>query len=115
MTGYELFKKVCALLGYYDLHSGNDNAKSTVFCDIVNQIAQDLNIKEIKTLSEKIICKPYQKEALTYGCAMLFSVSLSDSGCAAMYSELYNSKRCKALSACDIRADVLPSPKIGGI
>ncbi len=115
MTGSELFKKVCTMLGCYDFAENNDNGKGAAFLNIVNQISADLGIKEIDSLSQSLNIKECQKEAVIYGCAMLFSVTLRDSGCAKMYTQLYNSKRAKALSQSDFRKDILPKPVLGGM
>ncbi len=115
MTGFELYKKVCTLLGCYDLTENQDNGKSTAFLNMLNQICNDLNLKEIGSLTDAVLYKENQKEALIYGCAMLFSVTLRDSGCAKIYTQLYNSKRAKALSQKDTRKDTLPAPSVGGM
>ena len=114
MTGYKLYKRVCSLLGYNDFGT-NEDTKSGLFLSILNQICEDLKIAEIKSLSDEIIFEAHKKEALIYGSAMLFSASLNDSGCADMYTSIYNSKRSKALSETDTRKDVLPKPLNGGV
>ncbi len=115
MTGYDIFKRVCALLGCYDFLENTDNARSTSFCGIVNQIALDLKLGPIENLSQEIGCNSKFYDALIYGCAMLFSASLRDNGCVKMYSQLYSFKRSKALSTGDTIYDVLPSVFEGGI
>ncbi len=115
MTGYELYKRVCALLGYHYTDKDDDNAKGTAFCGMINQMAEDLKIPEIKSLSDKIEVPPHKKEALIYGCAMLHAAALNDSGCVKMFSQLYLNKRSKALNETDKREDTLPKPFIGGI
>ncbi len=114
MTGFDLFRRVCSLLGCQEFAENGENEKTTAFCGMINQIAQDLGLEEIKSLTDEIPLKDKQREALVYGCAMLFSVSLGDNACARMYSQLYNSKRSKALSTTDKRYDVLPSTLKGG-
>ena len=47
MTGYELYKRVCALLGCHYTDKDSDNAAGTAFCGMINQIAEDLKISEI--------------------------------------------------------------------
>ncbi len=115
MTGYDIYNRVCALLGCHDLVESKENGKCAVFLNMLNQICQDLGISEIDSLSQKILLHENQKEAFIYGCAMLFSVTLRDSGCAKIYTELYNSKRAKALCKTDTRKDTLPSPTLGGM
>lgn len=115
MTGYDIFDRVCALLGCHDLIENKENGKCAVFLNMLNQICADLGISESESLSQKIIIKETQTEALIYGSAMLFAVTLRDSGCAKIYTELYNSKRAKALCKTDTRQDILPSPSLGGM
>lgn len=115
MTGYELYKRVCALLGYHYTDKDSDNAAGTAFCGMINQIAEDLKISEIKSLADKIEVGLNKREALIYGCAMLYATSLKDSGCVKMFSQLYTSKRGKALNETDIRDDILPKPVVGGM
>ncbi|MBQ6848129.1 MAG: hypothetical protein IJO62_04375 [Clostridia bacterium] len=113
MTGYDIYKRVCSLLGYKDF--GNENDKGAVFHEMLNQIASDLKLDETKSLSDEIPLTTPQKEAVIYGSAMLLAVSIGDSNCAKLYSELYNCKRSSALSSSDLRVDVLPTPQSGGI
>lgn len=115
MTGYDIFKRVCLLLGYHDMAENADNVKITAFSGMLKQIGEDLQIEGIKNMTDSITADKKQIEALIYGCAMLFSASLNDSGCAQMYSKIYNGKRSGALSKTDIRLDVLPNPTQGGI
>ena len=114
MTGYELYNKVCFLLGYYDFIQDNDSSKKLAFLGMINQITDDLKLKGIEALSDKMDIDLKYRDALIYGCAMLFSMSLKDSGCAKMYSVLYANKRSSVLSATDTRRDVLPKPLGGG-
>lgn len=115
MTGYDIYDRVCGLLGCHDLIGHKENGKCAVFLNMLNQICADLGVRNLENLSQKIIMKETQTEALIYGSAMLFSVTLRDAGCAKIYTELYNSKRAKALSKTDTRQDILPSPSIGGM
>ena len=115
MTGYDIYDRVCGLLGCHDLIEHKENGKCAVFLNMLNQICADLGVRSLENLSQKIIMKETQTEALIYGSAMLFSVTLRDAGCAKIYTELYNSKRAKALSKTDTRQDILPSPSIGGM
>ena len=115
MTGYELYKKVCALLGYHYTDKDSDNTTGTAFCGMINQIAADLKISEIKSLADKIEVGLNKREALIYGCAMLYATSLKDSGCVKKISQLYTSKRGKALNETAQREDILPKPVVGGM
>ncbi len=114
MTGYELRKRVCSLLGYLETESNNTLLKNENFTNIANQISSDLRLKEIENLSEILSLSPMEFEVLTYGCAMLLATALRDIGSAEVYSGLYNSKRALCLNETDKIKDVLPSPFLGG-
>ncbi len=109
MTGYDVYKKVCSILGYFDLQEGQTPLHSQAMNDIVNQICTDLKLSLIENLSEEISNDKKVCEALIYGTAMLMAAALRDSGCSALYSELYNAKRASVLGAACTRADVLPT------
>lgn len=115
MTGYNIYKKICALLGYSVGSDSHSDRRTERMTSIINQIAQDLKIDAISSLSEKIETTPQKKEALIYGCAMMLAVTESDSSHANLFGELYNAKRGAALSCTDTRQDTLPAPSEGGI
>ena len=115
MTGNEIFNRVCFLLGYYDFLKDNDPAKKLAFLEIINQIADDLNLNKTASLSDGLNLTPKQAEALIYGSCMLFSLSLKDSNTAKVYSALYSVKRSSALNIQGKREDVLPYPLDGGV
>ncbi len=115
MTGYELYAGVCRLLGCYEFIEDGDSVKKQAFLSAANQICEDLGIKALDGLSQKIEAEAKFTEALTYGSAMLFAMSLKDSGCAKMYSVLYASKRKSVLCTADARGDVLPVAESGGV
>lgn len=114
MTGYDIFKRVCSLLGYADF-SENPNGSATVsFWHILNQILSDLKLPEAETLSSVIEANQKQKEAIIYGSASLFAGSLNDTTLANTYTQLYNAKRNGVLCESDTRRDVIPTPSGGG-
>ncbi|MBO5322446.1 MAG: hypothetical protein J6B22_07610 [Clostridia bacterium] len=115
MTGTEIFNRVCFLLGYYDFLKDNDQTKKLALIQIINQIADDLNLSKIASLSDSLTLTSKQAEALIYGVCMLFALSLKDSNTAKVYSSLYSVKRSTALNIQAKREDVLPYPLDGGV
>ncbi len=114
MTGYELKKRVCSLLGFLETESNSTLLKNESFTNLVNQIGCDLNQEEIANLSESVSDAPRLREAYIYGAAMLFAAALGDEAKAEAYSEIYNAKRAGCLGSSDKIKDVLPTPLSGG-
>ena len=114
MTGYDIYKKVCLLLGYDGDENTHTNTKAESMTEIINRIATDLQAEEIENLSCSVTLGKSKEDALIYGCAMLLAVTLNDAGHARLFSELYNAKRGAALKQSGTRFDVLPVPPNGG-
>ncbi len=114
MTGYDILKQTCALLGYESQIYNSDDSKKIAFWHILNQILTDLELPETKGLSDILTLSQKQKEALIYGCAMLFSASVSDIALSNTFTALYNGKRNGVLCKKDIREDTIPFPVNGG-
>ena len=114
MTGNEIFNRVCFLLGYYDFLKENDNIKRLAFCQILNQIAEELHLGKLSSLNDKFELNDKTNDALIYGSAMLFALSLKDANTAKVYSTLYSVKRSAALNTSEKREDALPFPIDGG-
>lgn len=114
MTGYDIFKRVCSLLGYADFSANADGSMAISFWHILNQILSDLKLPEAETLSSVINAKQRQKEAIIYGCAFLFAGSLNDTTLANTFTQLYNAKRIGGLCENSTRQDVIPTPSGGG-
>lgn len=115
MTGYDLYKKICALLGYAVSTNTVGDRRAERMTDIINQISADLKMPKISRLSSEICAHPEKREALIYGCAMMLAVTEQDASNAAFFAELYNAKRTAALCEGDCRKDVLPVPGYGGV
>ncbi len=115
MTGYDIYKKSCAVLGYYDIAEGRSPIRGEAFTDMLNQILADLKADAVEDLGQEMTLTTKLQEACVYGCAMLLSVALKDSNCASLYSQLYNLKRSVVLSGTDKRYDVLPATLDGGV
>ena len=114
MTGYDIFKMVCALLGCEGFFENGDESKSVSFLYILNQILSDLKLPEVGALSSVIDLSQNQKETVVYGCAMLLAGNLNDMALANTFTQLYNGKRNGILCENTTRQDVIPTPSGGG-
>jgi len=113
MTGYDIAKKVAALLGY-SLNDEHTTARKDRIFHIINRVSEDLNISAIDNLTAEITAPAVKIEALIYGSAMMLAVSESDAGHAQIFAQLYSAKRTAALSGTTTREDVLPTSDFGG-
>ena len=114
MNGFELYNKVLTRLGFsrYEQDSFDEGLLKRVL-ELINQIAADLQLEGIKTLSENMNYNFAQTEAICCGVAMLFSLSEGDSEKNKIYTALYNSKRAALLSKTAYVEDVLPKVNNG--
>ncbi len=115
MTGYDIYKKSCSALGYFNLEEGHSPLRGDAAKDMINQICGDLKLKPIKSLSEELSFTQNQLQALIYGLCMLLSTALRDSDGNGAYSRLYKVKRATLLAESVSREDVLPKPSDGGL
>ena len=117
MTGYDLYKRCMALMGYVTSSDEaiSDHTLISRFTEIINQVALDLKIPPIGTLSEEISISEAKKDALCYGAAMVLSFSEGDMTKNQFFTKIYNSKRSIALSEVTKISDILPSVGSGGI
>lgn len=113
MKGYDILKKAALRAGISE-SDALSNAFAKKAAEFINQIANDLKIGEIASLSEEILCTEALAEALCCGVTMLISLDINDSEKNSVFTDIYNSKRAAALSQTDIVADVLPKPYGGG-
>lgn len=117
MTGYDIYKRCMALMGYTE-SSGEvviDHTLISRFTEFLNQIALDLKLPPVKNLSEKISASDAKADALCYGTAMLLSFSEGDMTKNQFFTNIYNSKRSSALSESSTISDVLPNVGSGGV
>lgn len=115
MTGYDIYKRVLALLGYLnaaDVVVGEENLFKRSL-DVINQICFDLNIETINSLSCKIEANEIKIDALCYGVAMILSLIEGDGAKNKLFAQIYNAKRSKALSKSDTVQDKLPKMNYG--
>lgn len=116
MTGFDIYNRCLALMGYNISESSVSNQiLIDKFPHILNQVASDLKIHNIKCLSENIETSPAKAEALYYGAAMLLSLTEGETDKNQVFTEIYNSKRAAALSQKECIEDVLPTTGAEGI
>ena len=117
MTGYDIYKRCMALMGYTTSNDEviSDHTLISRFTEIINQIALDLKLSPIQSLSDKISVNDAKTDALCYGAAMLLSFSEGDLTRNQFFTNIYNSKRNIALSEITSISDVLPSVGSGGV
>lgn len=116
MKAFDIYKRAMRLLGYGDIL--NDEALRQRFeeqsAELISQVAADLHIREISSLSDELEADAQQLEALTYGTAMLISLIEGDSSKNRIFTALYNAKRASSLKAKAIIADVMPQTEVDG-
>ena len=117
MKGYDIYKRCMSLMGYI---ASNDEVISDYtliarFLEFLNQIALDLKMPSIESLSEELSVSTEKIDALCYGTAMLLSFSEGDMTKNQFFANIYNSKRTAALSEVSNISDVLPSVGSEGI
>lgn len=116
MNGYDIYKKAALRLGYNsatDTTAFDSKTLSRVL-EIINQIALDLKLKTIETLSQKIVCSDEKLEALCCGTAMLLSLTEGDAEKNKIFTEIYNAKRSAVLNEISTIKDTLPYTVLGG-
>lgn len=110
MTGNDIIKRSASLLGYSD-RDGEIGQITPILSRgvaIINQISNDLNIKEIKNLSDEIVSDKKYSEAMTLGVSMLIAQNLNDTQKANYFTNLYNLKRGDFKSKTGKVKDILP-------
>ena len=112
MKGYDIYKKASLRAGITekDILSDSFTFKSAEY---INQIANDLKIKGLNSLSENIECSPEKAEALCCGVAMLICLDIEDGSKAKVLTDIYNAKRASVLSGVSTVKDILPKPDGG--
>lgn len=115
MTGYDIYKRAISLLGYDG--SGNTIVvKDTIVersLDLMNQIAEDINLEKIASLSKEFEGNNKHLQALCYGTAMLIAISEGESEKVNLFSQIYNAKRAAALNHISTVEDSLPTVSNG--
>ena len=111
MTGYEVYRRAAALLGYYDDGISRENegfsGESMVF---INRILSDLGCEEISSPTDEISLSSANREALVSGVAMLTALAIADMTKAEEFRSQYQKKRSAALSDICRISDLIPSP-----
>ena len=115
MTGYDVLKRALGLLGDYS--AADVNAASRLAAEerleIINQLAADLKIGELSSISAELDVPAAKAEALCYGVAMLLALAEGDAGKNRIFSEIYNAKRGTALAETASITDRLPTVTVG--
>ena len=104
MTGYEILKKALLRLGI----KNDNNALNLRAIEYINQISSDLRGNAIENLSDTLSTNGEFCEAVIVGLTMMFTLTVGDSAANKIYTDLYNAKRAKLLSAGDTVEDKLP-------
>lgn len=116
MKGSEIYKKAMLLLGYNDII--DNSSLQTRFeeqgAELISQIADDLQISGIESLSSDLEINTAQREALIYGTAMLLSLTEGDTSKNRIFAELYNAKRAAALKRTVGILNVMPLTEVDG-
>lgn len=111
MTGYDIYSRALALLGYNDqvseLLPKNVLFERTLM--IINWLLSDLKCDKISKLSEVINISNQKIDAVCSGTAMLLALSCGDSEKNRIYTDIYNSKRASVLSDIKFVSDTLPT------
>ena len=117
MTGFDVYKRCLALMGYTleDNEVLAEKSLTTRMPELINYIADELHLPTIKKLSDVIKGTSQQIEALCAGSVMLFALSEGDSEKNKVFSSIYNAKRGAILSRSEVVSDVLPKPLGGGM
>ena len=112
MTGYDIYCRASALLGYSDDGFGRENESfSDEYVIFINRILSDLGCGRMIIPTDEIVLNDKQEEALIYGVAMLSAFSVADTLKAEVFAEHYRKKRAAALSDLTVISDTLPTPE----
>ena len=109
MNGYEIYKKALLRLGADDgdeITVSNTNFSHAL--ESINQIAEDLHIKQISELSQELDCDIAACEAICCGVAMLLSLSYGEAQKNGIFTAVYNAKRAALLCKTLHIEDTLP-------
>lgn len=116
MKAFDIYKRAMRLLGYGDIL--NDEALRQRFeeqsAELISQIAADLHIQGISSLSDELEADAQQIEALACGTAMLISLIEGDSSKTAFYPRFTMPSAHHLLKLKRIIADVMPQTEVDG-
>lgn len=112
MTGYEIYCRATALLGYSERgFAGESESFSDDYLVFINRILSDLGCGQITDPTVEIALESKREEALLYGVAMMAALSVADRMKAAEFEDRYRKKRAAALSDLGVISDTLPNPE----
>lgn len=117
MTGYDIYKKCLARLGNScSLNEGlDDSGMINTALEAINQIALDLKLQEINSLSDQLNLDKKQIDALCSGVTMIIALSNGDTEKNNIYTTIYNAKRAMILADVSHIEDKLPISESGDI
>lgn len=113
MKGYDIYKKAALRAGITEKDILSESFTFKAF-EYISQIASDLKLKGVNSLTENIECSPEKAEALCCGVAMLICLDIEDGAKAKVLTDIYNAKRASVLSGVSAIDDILPKPYGGG-
>ena len=115
MTGYDVLKRASGLLGAYGAADVNAASRLAITegLEIINQLAADLKVRELSSISEELDIPAAKAEAICYGAAMLLALNAGDAGKNRIFAEIYNAKRGTALAEKASITDRLPTVTVG--
>lgn len=115
MTGYDVLKRASGLLGASGAADAGADGKLAVMegLEIINQLAADLKIDGLSSISGELDIPAAKAEALCYGAAMLLALNAGDAGKNRIFAEIYNAKRGTALAEKASITDRLPTVTVG--
>lgn len=115
MTGFDVLKRASGLLGASGAADVNAAPRLSAAegLEIINQLAADLKVRELSSISEELDIPAAKAEAICYGAAMLLALTEGDAGKNRIFSEIYNAKRGTALAETASITDRLPKVTVG--
>lgn len=115
MKGLDIYNRALSLLGYSGESTNrlNEDALSERGKELINQLLCDFGDMNIELLSDELAVSKEVFDALCCGTAMLLSLAEGDGGKNAVFTQLYEAKRAKALAKVSIIEDRLPREYMG--
>lgn len=115
MKGLDIYNRALNLLGYSGETADrlNQEALAESGKELINQLLCDFGDLHIELLSNELAVSKEVFDALCCGTAMLLSLAEGDGGKNAVFTQLYEAKRAKALANVSIIEDRLPREYMG--
>ena len=115
MKGLDIYNRALNLLGYSGETANrlNQEELSERGKELINQLLCDFGDQHIELLSDELTVSKEVADSLCCGTAMLLSLAEGDGGKNAVFTQLYEAKRAKALAKVSIIEDRLPREYMG--